>query len=732
MTEKVQAVIDRVTFYSEETGFSVLQARSTGREGKHLTIIGNLPPVSPGEQVEAEGEWKNDRVHGMQFQAASIAIHVPTGKRAIERFLSSGLVKGVGPSTAKALVQEFGDEVLEVIEKYPHRLKRVAGIGSKRAGMIAEGWGEQRAIRELVMFLHEHGVGTARAQRIFRKYGPNAIGIIRSNPYRLASDVRGIGFLIADRIALSMGLEKDSIFRARAGLSHVLSEAQSSGHCCLPDHEMLRTGVELLEIPEERLRVALELEISEGRLVRDRESDPEMIFLPWLFDAEQTIAKTIAAITGDSPPWPQIDQDKAIEWVQRRAKLQLSHSQQNAIRTVLQSNVTVITGGPGVGKTTLVNSILRILEAKGVEIALAAPTGRAAKRLTESTGRGAKTIHRLLEINPQTGSFTRNEDNPLDCDLLVIDEASMVDVPLMSSLSRALRPGTALIVVGDVDQLPSAGPGQVLLDLISSEVVAVVRLTEIFRQARESGIITGAHAINEGLVPRFDTRESRSQDFFFIAASEPEEIRDTVVSLVRSRLPKRFGLDPMKEIQVLVPMNRGGVGVESLNIALQAALNPTGEARGRLDRFGMKITVGDRLMQTENDYDKDVFNGDLGIVREIDDEDEVLRVEFDGRDVLFNFDEVDKLTLAYATTIHKSQGSEYRAVVIPLSSQHYMMLQRNLVYTAVTRGRELVVIVGHKRALAQAVRSEKGRKRWGRLRERLEVESSKFKVKSEK
>lgn len=719
MAEKLDAVIDRVTFYNEENGFSVLQARAAGKGGKHVTIVGHLPPVSPGEQVEAEGDWKQDRVHGMQFLAETIAIRVPTGKRGIEKFLGSGLVRGVGPSTAKALVAEFGEDVLEVIERYPHRLKRVAGIGPKRAAQIAEGWGEQRAIRELMIFLHEHGVGTARAQRIFRKYGANAIGMIRANPYRLASEVRGIGFLIADRIARSMGLDKDSIFRARAGLTHALAEAQAAGHCGLPTEELIRTGTELLEIAPERLKEALDLELAEGRLVRETDFAPEMIFLPWLRDAEQVVAATLEGMAEDHPPWPEIDADKAIEWVQKRLQIALSASQRDAVRMALRANLLVITGGPGVGKTTLVNSILTILAAKDVEIELAAPTGRAARRLAESTGRPARTIHRLLEINPQTGSFVRNEDNPLDCDLLVVDESSMVDVPLMASLCRALRPGSALILVGDVDQLPSVGPGQVLGDLIRSRRVAVVRLTEIFRQARESGIVTGAHAINEGRMPTFDTRESASQDFFFIPADGPDEIRRTVVGLVGSRLPARFGLDPLREIQVLVPMNRGPVGVEMLNLELQQSLNPAGADLGVIERFGMKLTVGDRLMQTENDYEKEVFNGDLGIVREIDPEDEVVRVEFDGRGVLYNFDEIDKLTLAYATTIHKSQGSEYRAVVVPLSSQHYMMLQRNLVYTAVTRGRELVVIVGHKRALAQAVRSVQNRERWGLLLQRM-------------
>jgi exodeoxyribonuclease V alpha subunit len=541
------------------------------------------------------------------------------------------------------------------------------------------------------------------------------VQLISENPYRLARDIRGVGFVTADQIAAKLGIEKTALIRVRAGISYALAEAMNEGHCGLPADELVPLTQKLLDVPAELVETALGLELQEGTVVTDEVDERRCIFLEGLYHAEREIAERLRSLANGTLPWPWIDPEKAIPWVARRTGLALADSQTQALRTALLSKVLVITGGPGVGKTTLVNSLLKILIAKGTAVALCAPTGRAAKRLSESTGIEAKTIHRLLETDPRTGGFRRNLEKPLDCDLLVIDETSMVDVPLMRSVLRAVPNRAALLLVGDVDQLPSVGPGQVLADIIDSGAVPVVRLTEVFRQAAESRIVTNAHRINQGVMPEISAAEG--SDFYFVDAADPDEGVRKVLAIVGERIPKRFGLDRVRDTQVLCPMNRGGLGARSLNNELQAALNPPGETR--IERFGWTFCPGDKVMQVENNYDKEVYNGDLGIVSRVDAEEGELAVDFDGREVVYAFGELDELLLAYATTIHKSQGSEYPAVVIPLMMQHYTMLQRKLLYTGVTRGKRLVVIVGQRKALAIAVKGAQTRRRWSKLREWL-------------
>jgi exodeoxyribonuclease V alpha subunit len=566
-----------------------------------------------------------------------------------------------------------------------------------------------------MIFLHSQGVGTSRAVRIFKTYGADAIRLISENPYRLARDIRGIGFKSADQIAAKLGIEKTAMIRVRAGIGYALTEAMDEGHCGLPLALLVPMAVKLLDAPAEIVESALELELQDGGVVADSIDDERCIFLAGLHRAEQAIANRIRQVREGRLPWPAIDAAKAIPWVETKAGIRLAASQREAVQLVLTKKVLVITGGPGVGKTTLVNSILKILSVKGVRIALAAPTGRAAKRLSESTGFEAKTIHRLLEVNPMHGGFRRNEEHALECDLLVVDEMSMIDVPLMHALMKAVPEHTALILIGDVDQLPSVGPGQVLADVIASAAVPVVRLIEVFRQAAESRIIVNAHRINQGMMPEW--AQDPASDFHFIECADAEDGAGKILQIVRDRIPARYGLDPIRDIQVLCPMNRGGLGARSLNIDLQKALNPPSELR--VERFGSTYGIGDKVMQVENDYDKEVYNGDLGVVRGIDAEASEMVIEFDGRPVTYGFGELDEVVLAYATTIHKSQGSEYPAVVIPLTSQHYPMLQRNLLYTAVTRGKRLVVIVGQMKAMAIAVKGKQTRRRWSKLKEWL-------------
>ena len=585
-----------------------------------------------------------------------------------------------------------------------------------RAASILAAWAEQKAVREIMVFLHSHGVGTARAVRIFKTYGADAIQVMTENPYRLARDIRGIGFKTADAIAMKLGIEKTAMVRVRAGISYALAEAMDEGHCGLPVAELVPLAERLLEVPPDLIRAALDLELQDGAVIADRIGETDCVFLAGLHGAERAVAERLLTLANGTLPWPWIDPDKALPWVEQRTGLTLADSQQAAVRLALLAKVLVITGGPGVGKTTIVNSILRILAAKGVRLLLCAPTGRAAKRMSEATGREACTIHRLLEVDPKTGGFKRGDDNPLDCDLLVIDETSMVDILLMHALLRAVPDRAALLVVGDVDQLPSVGPGQVLADAIASGAVPVVRLTEVFRQAAQSRIITSAHRINQGQMPDLDRPEEES-DFYYVPADDPETAVARIVDLVKTRIPQRFGFDPVRDIQVLCPMNRGGVGARSLNIELQAALNPAGERK--VQRFGWTFAPGDKVMQIENDYDKEVYNGDIGYIGQVDPDAGEVTASFDGRTVAYGFGELDMLVPAYAATIHKSQGSEYPAIVIPLLTQHYPMLQRNLLYTGVTRGKRLVVLVGQKKAVAIAVRNVSGRRRWSKLQECL-------------
>ena len=571
-----------------------------------------------------------------------------------------------------------------------------------------------------MVFLHSHGVGTARAVRIYKTYSSDAVQVMSENPYRLAKDIRGIGFKTADAIAMKLGIEKTAMMRVRAGISYALSEAMNEGHCGLPTDKLGPLAVELLEVPAELIETALGLELQDGTVVADAVDGTPCIFLAGLYRAEQAIAERLFTLTNGTLPWPFIDAEKALPWIEQKTGLALAESQTAAIRLSLLAKVLVITGGPGVGKTTIVNSILRIVAAKGVKLLLCAPTGRAAKRMTEATGFEAKTIHRLLEVDPKVGGFKRGLDNPLDCDLLVVDESSMVDVTLMQALLKAVPNHAALLIVGDIDQLPSVGPGQVLADIISSGAVPVVRLTEVFRQAATSQIIVNAHKINRGLIPDL-SKPSGDSDFYFIEADDPEAAVSRIVELVTSRIPNRFALDPIRDIQVLCPMNRGGIGARSLNVSLQAALNPSGDRK--IERFGWTFSPKDKVMQIENDYDKEVYNGDIGYVVDVDIEAAELTADFDGRSVVYGFGELDTLFPAYATTIHKSQGSEYPAVVIPVLMQHYMMLQRNLLYTGVTRGKKLVVLVGQKKAVAMAVRNASSRRRWSKLSEWLSAQS---------
>lgn len=712
-SDRLSGLLERITFHNAENGYCVLRVKARGQRDL-VTVTGHVAAIAAGEHLEASGVWINDRQHGLQFKADAIRTTVPTTLEGLEKYLGSGMIKGIGPVYARKLVTAFAQDVFEVIEREPHRLREITGIGPVREAKIIRSWTDQRAIREIIVWLYSHGVSSARAVRIFKTYGDAAIATIKADPYKLARDIAGIGFKTADAVAFSLGYAKDDPRRVRAGVAHALTTAMDDGHCGLPREDLITSGAALLEVAEPLIGVAVSSELASGSVIAGVTDGREVIFLAGLYRAELGIGERLRRLQNGLLPWSAIDAARAIAWVEQRTGLPLSPSQADALRLALLSKVCVITGGPGVGKTTLVNSVLKVLAAKKVRIALAAPTGRAAKRLSESTGMEAMTLHRLLETNLSEGGFKRNVENPLECQMLVVDETSMVDVALMSALLKALPPDAALLLVGDVDQLPSVGPGQVLKDIIASGAVPVVRLTEVFRQAATSRIILNAHRINNGLMPELSARNEG--DFFYVDADEPGDVADRVVDLVARHIPRRFGFDPARDIQVLSPMQRGGAGARALNTLLQTRLNPPTEQA--VEKFGHRYGPGDKVMHVINDRRRDLYNGDLGVVTQVDHIEGELTALFGETETVFDFGELDALQLAYATTIHKSQGSEYPVVVLPLPMQAYTMLGRELIYTAVTRARQLLVLVGPRKALAIAVKRRQPR-RWSLLRDRL-------------
>lgn len=713
--DKLDGQIERVVFRNEENGFCVLRVKVRGHKDL-VTVTGTAPTINPGEWMAADGEWLNDPRHGRQFKANGMRMSKPDTLEGIEKYLASGMVKGIGKEYAKRLVGTFGRDVFDVIENSSGKLLKVPGIGRGRKDNIKKAWDEQKNVRQIMSFLFSHGISTTRAFRIHKIYGDKAIELVQRDPYCLARDIRGIGFLIADQIAMKLGIAKDSDLRARAGLEYCLGELTANGHCAYVRNDLLSRTAELLEIDLAIIERALDHSIENDRLIqRTNIRGVELVYLPKLYFAEIELAKKLQILKKGKHPCPPIDFDKALAWVQQKTGIELAPAQRHALRTAVESKVMVITGGPGVGKTTLVNSVLMVLKAKKMRVNLCAPTGRAAKRMAETTGMEAKTIHRMLQYNPGTGGFIHGSENPLECDVLIVDESSMIDVVLASQLMDAVPLHAAVVIVGDADQLPSVGPGRVLQDIIASKQVPVGHLNEVFRQAATSRIITNAHRINQGQKPEFP-EEGETSDCYFVEADEPEKALKMVGKMVKKSIPQKFRFNPMEDIQILTPMQKGELGARNLNTVLQGLLNPRGD---EVERFAITYRTGDKVMQTENDYDKDVYNGDIGRIVSISNEDSELVVDFDGRKVVYDFRELDELVLSYAITIHKSQGSEYPCVLIPMHTQHYVLLQRSLLYTALTRAKKLVIVIGTKKALNLAITRSESRERTTTLAERL-------------
>lgn len=725
-TKELTGQIERVTYNDAESGYAVLRIAVKGYPDL-VTAVGTIASPAVGEVLNMRGVWIEHPKFGSQFKIMEYKSFAPSSVKGMEKYLGSGLIKGIGPSIAEKIVSLFGADAFEILDSHPERLIEIEGVGEKKAAAIQEAWLEQREVRGVMLFLQSHGIGTGYALRVFRHYGSASVRVLEENPYRLAIDIFGIGFMTADKIASGMGFSRESPLRIRAGVLHVMNELTREGHVFVPVEELTASAAEILSVSSEVVEKGIEDARLNQELIIEWYTDADKkddcaVYLPAFHYAEVHSAKNLCSILSSPFNGQYADPEVVIPWVQRELGISFAGRQTEALKTALSSQVMVITGGPGTGKTTLIKAIMKIRSARGFKIMLAAPTGRAAKRMTEATGHEAKTIHRMLEYTGSTmsgGDFMRNETNPLDCDLLVVDEASMIDQVLFHHLLKAVPKGSSVIFVGDVDQLPSVGPGNVLKDIIDSGVCPVVHLNEIYRQSRESMIIVNAHRINSGEMPFLDERGEVSSlsDFYFIEESDPDKALEIIKRLVTLRMPQKFGLDPVRDIQVLTPMHRGSVGTARLNLELREALNTC--QGSKVLRMGRTLQEGDKVMQIRNNYEKDVYNGDIGTVVRIDGEESRVIVEMDSGRVSYDFSELDELIHAYAVSIHKSQGSEYPAVVIPIMTQHYMMLQRNLLYTGITRGKKLVVVIGTRKAVAIAVKNDKTRKRYTRLAERL-------------
>ncbi len=720
---EIQGQIERITFYNEENGYTIARMKVPGNR-ELVTVVGNLLSVIPGEILKLKGEWKTHPKYGEQFQVESYESIVPATVKGIEKYLGSGLIKGIGPVMAKRLVNKFGIDTLNVIENDIQQLRQVEGFGTKRIAMIQKAWDEQKDIRNVMIFLQEHGVSPSYAVKIYKQYGQKSIKIVQENPYRLATDIFGIGFITADRIAQKLGLPKDSPSRIEAGILYTLNKIAENGHVYAPFSMLCQKCQSILEVEEEKVKNALTTLSANNAIIiedyqsKDSEENDQAVYLTPFHIAETGIVEMLKCLIEFPKALSFFRLEKTRMLIEKELGIKLAENQLQAVQASLEKKVLVVTGGPGTGKTTIINAIIRMYQKMGQSVLLTAPTGRAAKRMTEMTGQEAKTLHRLLEYSPGESQFKRNAENPLNADVLIVDETSMVDIVLMYHFLKAVPSTATLILVGDVDQLPPVGPGNLLRDIIDSGAIPTVRLIKIFRQAQNSLIILNAHRINDGHMPVLNYTPGCPQDFYFFPNEEPEKALETILDLCCHRIPRAFGFHPVDDIQVLSPMHRGLVGAANLNLELQKALNPS--ISPEITRSGNNFRVGDKVMQIRNNYDKDVYNGDIGRITHIDREIQEVTINFDGKEVNYEFSELDEIILSYAISVHKSQGSEYPAIIIPLLTQHYMLLQRNLLYTAITRGKKLVVLVGSKKAIAIAVRNNQPLKRYTLLKSRLQ------------